>query len=207
MPSRLAKRAAITHLCNMSHNYFVHESSYIDDQVNIGAETKIWHFSHILPNSSIGQDCTIGQNVVIGPDVEIGNYCKIQNNISIFKGVKLEDYVFCGPSVVFTNVINPRAHISRMDELRPTMVKYGATIGANSTIICGITIGKFAFVGAGSVVTKDVPDFALILGNPAGFQGWVCSCGVKLDENLICPKCGQKYIKNEAGLCKANQST
>src|SRR6056297_284355 len=141
MPSRLAKKAAITPLCNMSHNYFVHESSYIDEQVNIGAGTKIWHFSHILPNSSIGQDCTIGQNVVIGPDVRIGNYCKIQNNISIFKGVKLEDYVFCGPSVVFTNVINPRAHISRMDELRPTLVKYGATIGANSTIICGINIG------------------------------------------------------------------
>ena len=151
-------------------DYFIHESSFVDDNVDIGKGTKIWHFSHILGNTRIGQGCNIGQNVVIGPDVKIGDRCKIQNNVSIYKGVELEDDVFCGPSSVFTNVINPRSFISQKDRYAKTLVKQGATIGANSTIVCGHTIGKYAFVGAGSVVTKDIPDYALAYGNPARIQ-------------------------------------
>jgi len=177
-------------------NFFVHPTSIVDRDCEIGEETKIWHFSHILKGSRIGKNCHIGQNVVIGPDVSIGNRCKIQNNVSVYKGVTLEDDVFCGPSCVFTNVINPRSAIPRMDELKPTLVKKGATIGANATVICGNTIGKYAFIGAGAVVTKDVPDYALFFGNPAKLQGWICECGVKLkfDGNFArCKACGKNY--------------
>jgi UDP-2-acetamido-3-amino-2,3-dideoxy-glucuronate N-acetyltransferase len=172
--------------------YFVHPSSIVDDRVVIGVGTKIWHFSHILSDSVIGERCSIGQNVVIGPGVAVGDGCKIQNNVSVYRGVTLEEEVFCGPSVVFTNVFNPRSSIRRMDELRPTLVKKGASLGANSTIVCGNTIGRYAFVGAGTVVTRDVPDHALVVGNPARQMGWMCECGTKLDENFICPACNMK---------------
>lgn len=175
------------------HDWFAHETVCIDAGVSIGAGTKIWHFSHVMQGSVIGRACTIGQNAVIGPDVTIGNGCKIQNNVSIYKGVTLEDEVFCGPSMVFTNVFNPRAHIRRMDEARPTLIKKGASLGANSTIVCGVTVGSYAFVGAGAVVTRDVPDHALVYGNPARRRGWVCRCGEKLDKHLACPACGQHY--------------
>jgi len=176
-----------------NNDFFVHKSSYIDNNVSIGAGTKIWHFSHILSGSTIGKDCTIGQNVMIGPDVTIGERCKIQNNVSIYKGVSLADGVFCGPSVVFTNVYNPRAEISRMGEIRKTTVKKGVTIGANATIVCGVTLGEYSFIGAGSVVTRDMPDHALCMGNPARLKGWMCRCGEKLDENLTCSSCGDYY--------------
>ena len=172
---------------------FVHESAYLDADVEIGESTKIWHFSHILSGSRIGNNCNIGQNVVIGPDVIIGNGCKIQNNVSIYKGVTLEDHVFCGPSMVFTNVYNPRSEIPRMDEIRQTSVKRGVTIGANATIICGNTIGRYAFIGAGAVITGDVPDYALMVGNPARQIGWACRCGERLSEQLECVSCGRKY--------------
>lgn len=180
--------------------YFVHKTAVVDQPSEIGRECKIWHFSHVLKNCRIGENCNVGQNVVIGPDVSIGKGCKIQNNVSVYKGISLEDYVFCGPSIVFTNVFNPRAHISRMDELRPTLVKTGASIGANATIICGHTIGCYAFVGAGAVVTRDVPDYALVVGNPARQIGWMCACGSKLSADLICDACSEQYIKKEYGL-------
>ena len=180
--------------------YFAHESAYIDEEVKIGNGTKIWHFSHILSNSIIGEDCNIGQNVVIGPDVTIGNNCKIQNNVSIYKGITLEDGVFCGPSMVFTNVYNPRAEIRKMDQLRPTLVKKGATIGANVTIVCGTTIGRYAFIGAGAVITKGIPDHALMVGNPATRIGWACECGERLPNNLECLSCGKKYQELDSGL-------
>lgn len=181
-------------------DYFVHESAYIDEGCKIGKGTKIWHFCHILSNSRIGEDCNIGQNVVIGPDVTIGKNCKIQNNVSVYKGVTLEDGVFCGPSMVFTNIYNPRAEIRKMDQVRPTLVKKGATLGANCTIVCGTNIGRYAFVGAGTVVTKDVPDYALIVGNPGKHIGWACECGEKLADNLTCTVCGKKYKKIKDGL-------
>ena len=185
-----------------SKNFFVHESAYIDDGVKVGKGTKIWHFSHILPNTEIGENCIIGQNCMIGPDVKIGNRCKIQNNVSVYKGVVLEDDVFCGPSCVFTNVLTPRAFIERKAEFLPTLVKKGATIGANATVVCGHTIGRYALVGAGAVVTSDVPDYALYLGVPAKHSGWVCKCGMVLTRivesntklELSCPYCGSKYI-------------
>jgi UDP-2-acetamido-3-amino-2,3-dideoxy-glucuronate N-acetyltransferase len=176
-------------------NYYFHSTAQIDENVEIGAGTKIWHFSHIISGSKIGKNCSIGQNVVIGPDVTIGNRCKIQNNVSIYKGVTLEDYVFCGPSAVFTNVINPRAEIKRMSEIKPTLVKKGATLGANCTIVCGHTIGRYAFIAAGSVITKDAPDFALMAGNPAKIKDWMCQCGNKLNSKYHCPQCGSKYKK------------
>lgn len=183
----------------MDQSFFVHESSYIDEPCFIGANTKIWHFCHIMSNCVIGENCNIGQNVVVLPYVKIGNRCKIQNNVSLYTGVVCEDDVFLGPSCVFTNVINPRAAIERKNEFRPTIVKKGASIGANATIVCGHTIGSYAFVGAGSVVTKDVPDFALVVGNPARVTGWMCICGEKLrfenDSNTICPKCSRYYKK------------
>lgn len=183
--------------------FFAHESACVDDGVQIGEGTSIWHFSHVLKGSRIGKNCKIGQNVVIGPQVTIGNGVKIQNNVSVYEGVTLEDYVFCGPSMVFTNVFNPRSEIPRMDELRPTLVKRGATIGANATILCGITVGRYALIGAGAVVTKDVPDHALLVGNPARVKGWMCSCGVKVPLKGIkgvCSTCGKKYVKGKQGL-------
>lgn len=178
--------------------FFVHESSYIDDNVIIGEGTKIWNFSHILRNTHIGKNCNIGQNVMIGPNVTVGNNCKIQNNVSIYEKVTLQDKVFCGPSCVFTNVYNPRAFIERKHEFLPTLVKEGATIGANATIMCGCTVGRYAFIGAGAVVTRDVPDYALVYGNPSTMRGWVCECGVKLDcmipDKIKCPECGKSYL-------------
>lgn len=174
---------------------FVHESSYVDDNVEIGDNTKIWHFSHIMSNCKIGENCNIGQNVVISPEVIIGNNVKIQNNVSVYTGVICEDDVFLGPSCVFTNVINPRSFISRKDEYRQTTIKKGASIGANSTIVCGHNIGKYAFIGAGSVITKDVPDYALVVGNPAHKIGYVCECGNRLNDSLECAHCNKKYIR------------
>ncbi|MDR2161838.1 MAG: N-acetyltransferase [Desulfovibrio sp.] len=181
-------------------DFFIHPSACVDEGAIIGEGTKIWHFSHVLPRTDIGANCNIGQNVVAGPDVRIGKGCKIQNNVSIYRGVTLEEDVFCGPSMVFTNVFNPRAHIRKMDEARPTLVKRGASLGANCTIVCGVIVGAFAFVGAGSVVTRDVPDHALAYGNPAVVRGWVCGCGEKLGEDLRCPVCGRRYRKTDAGL-------
>jgi acetyltransferase-like isoleucine patch superfamily enzyme len=182
---------------------YINPTSLVDAGVKIGAGTKIWHFSHIIAGCQIGENCSIGQNVVIGPDSIIGKGCKIQNNVSIYKGVKLEDFVFCGPSAVFTNVINPRAEIKRMSEIKPTLVKKGATLGANCTIVCGHTIGSYAFIAAGAVITKDVPDYALMTGNPARQQGWICQCGNKLTDKCQCPQCGTKYkMKGKQGLQK-----
>ncbi|MEM4406760.1 MAG: Gfo/Idh/MocA family oxidoreductase [Candidatus Methanomethylicaceae archaeon] len=185
---------------NLEPEVFIHPTAVIDDGCEIGAGTKIWHFSHVMPGAKIGKNCNIGQNVTIERDVVIGNNCKIQNNVSVYKGVTLEDGVFCGPSMVFTNVYNPRAEIRKMDQLRPTLVKRGATLGANCTIVCGVTIGRYAFVGAGAVVTKDVPDHALVVGNPARQIGWVCECGERLNDNLQCPVCNKKYSKTSQGL-------
>lgn len=184
----------------LTRPYFVHESAFIDDNVEIGEGTTIWHVSHVLGNSRIGKNCRIGQNVVIGPNVSVGNGVKIQNNVCVYEGVTLEDDVFCGPSMVFTNVVNPRSEIRRMDELRPTLVRQGATLGANCTIVCGVTIGRYAFVGAGAVVTKDVPDFALVLGNPGRIVGWMCLCGNRIDFAQgdgpgTCRACRQAYWK------------
>ncbi len=180
-------------------SFFVHESAYVDDGVEIGAGTNIWHFSHILSGSLIGEKCNIGQNVVIGPDVTIGNGCKIQNNVSVYKGVTLEDGVFCGPSMVFTNVYNPRAEIRKMDEVRPTFVGKGTTIGANATIVCGTTLGQYSFIGAGAVVTKNVPDYALVVGNPAKQICWVCECGERLPDDLECLSCGKRFQEKAEG--------
>ncbi len=177
-------------------DYFVHSTAVIDDNVAIGKDTRVWHFSHILSGTIVGEGCNIGQNVVIGPNVNVGNKCKIQNNISVYRGVTLEDGVFCGPSMVFTNVYNPRAEISKMNEVRPTIVKRGATIGANATVVCGHTIGCYSFVGAGAVVTKDVPDYALMVGNPARKIGWVCQCGERLGATLLCATCKKRYQLN-----------
>ena len=180
-------------------DYFVHESSYVDEGCEIGAGTKVWHFSHVMSGARIGARCNIGQNVVISPDVVIGANVKIQNNVSIYTGVVLEDDVFCGPSMVFTNVVNPRSHIVRKSEYRQTRVGRGATLGANCTVICGHSIGRYALIGAGAVVTRDVADYALVLGNPARVAGWVCECGVTLMRGaapagrLACGSCGLAY--------------
>lgn len=180
--------------------YFVHESSYVDQPCEIGKGTKIWHFSHIMKDCKLGEDCNIGQNVVISPGVILGNGVKIQNNVSVYTGIECEDGVFLGPSCVFTNVINPRSFIERKTEYKKTIVKKGASIGANATIICGNTIGRFALIGAGAVVSKDVPDYALMVGNPAKVKGYVCECGVKIsfnEDKAKCEACGKNYIKNE----------
>jgi len=177
----------------MNKPYFVHESSYVDDNVEIGNNSSIWHFSHIISGTKIGEGCNIGQNVVIGANVNIGNGCKIQNNVSIYEGVELEDHVFCGPSMVFTNVFTPRSHVSRKNEYLSTPVRIGATIGANATIVCGNEIGPYSFIGAGAVVTKPVPRQALMVGNPAAQIGWMCECGEKLPDHLHCDRCGSEY--------------
>ena len=179
--------------------YFVHPSSYVDEGCSIGQGTKIWHFSHIMSGCTIGDRCNIGQNVVISPGVKLGDGCKIQNNVSVYTGVECEDGVFLGPSCVFTNVINPRAFIERKSEYRRTLIKKGASIGANATIVCGHDIGKYAFVGAGSVVTKNVPDYALAYGTPARVHGYVCECGEALHfagDTAVCGACGKQYRKN-----------
>jgi UDP-2-acetamido-3-amino-2,3-dideoxy-glucuronate N-acetyltransferase len=181
-------------------SHFVHESSFVDEGCRIGEGTKIWHFSHLLSHTTVGRGCTIGQNVVAGPNVTIGNNVKIQNNVSVYEGVTLEDDVFCGPSMVFTNVINPRSHVSRRHEFRPTLVKRGATLGANCTVLCGITIGEYAFVGAGAVVTRSIPPHALVLGNPARIRGFVCRCGERLifqgENTATCRGCGDQYARD-----------
>jgi UDP-2-acetamido-3-amino-2,3-dideoxy-glucuronate N-acetyltransferase len=171
----------------------IHESSYVDDPVTIGAGTRIWHFSHVLGDVSVGANCTVGQNVVIGPRVSVGDRCRIQNNVSIYEGVTLEADVFCGPSCVFTNVTNPRSFVSRKAEFAPTLVKRGASIGANATIVCGHTIGQYAFIGAGAVVTRDVPDFALMAGVAARRIGWMSKAGIRLGDDLVCPLDGSRY--------------
>jgi len=178
--------------------YFVHESSYVDDAVEIGEGTAIWHFCHVLSHVCIGRKCRIGQNVVIGPRVVIGDNVKIQNNVSVYQGVTLEDDVFCGPSMVFTNVHTPRSAFprNRAEDFLPTLVRRGASIGANATIVCGNTIGEHALVGAGSVVTRDVPPYAVVYGNPAKHKGWACQCGELLrfrQDHATCDECGRRY--------------
>ena len=184
----------------MEKDYFVHESSYVDEGCTVGVGTKIWHFSHVMKGCAIGENCNIGQNVVISPGVVLGKGVKIQNNVSVYTGVVCEDGVFLGPSCVFTNVINPRAFIERKSEYRKTTVKEGASIGANATIVCGHDIGRYAFVGAGAVVTKNVPDYAMVYGSPARVHGYVCRCGEKLnfaDGAATCRACGMKYEMNK----------
>ena len=184
---------------------FVHESAYVDDGAELGEDTKVWHFCHVMPGARIGRRCNLGQNVVVMPRTIIGDNVKIQNNVSVYEGVELEDDVFCGPSMVFTNVINPRSHVSRKNEYRRTLVRRGASIGANATIVCGVTLGEFSFVGAGAVVTRDVPAYALVTGVPARHAGWVCQCGEILGrgrgsegERRVCSACGSAYVIREA---------
>lgn len=178
----------------------IHVSSFVDDGAVIGRGTRIWHFCHILPKTVIGENCSIGQNVMIGPNVRVGNGCKIQNNVAIYDGVELADNVFCGPSCVFTNVNNPRANVSRKDEFRRTPIGRGASIGANATIVCGHSLGMFSFIGAGAVVTRDVPDFALMVGNPARRVGWMSRAGERLKDDLICPRTQVKYALRDGVL-------
>ncbi len=177
----------------------LHESCYVDPPCSIGKGTKIWHFAHVLKNCDIGENCSIGQNVMIGPNVTVGNNCKIQNNVSLYDGVDLEDGVFCGPSCVFTNVNNPRAEVERKSEFRKTLLKRGATVGANATIVCGHTLGEFCFIAAGAVVTGDVPAYALMAGVPARRIGWMSAAGVKLGADLVCPETGQAYEETSDG--------
>ena len=184
-------------------DYFVHPTACVDEGACVGKGTRIWHFSHVMPGALIGENCNLGQNVYIGPDVVIGNGVKIQNNVSVYDRVRMEDDVFCGPSMVFTNVVNPRSHVSRKHEFKETLVGRGATMGANCTIVCGNVIGRFAFVGAGAVITRDVPPHGLVYGVPARLRGWMCACGVRLDfpepgedEKLaVCRACGASYSK------------
>jgi UDP-2-acetamido-3-amino-2,3-dideoxy-glucuronate N-acetyltransferase len=187
----------------MERNYFVHPTAVIDEPVEIGEKTQIWHFGHVMSGAKIGENCILGQNVFIGRGVILGNNVKIQNNVSVYDAVVLEDGVFCGPSMVFTNVINPRSFISRKVEFRKTLVKKGATIGANATIVCGHTIGQYALVGAGAVVSNDVPDYALAYGNPARVKGWVCQCAEQItfrSGRAKCRACGKNYKKNRSGV-------
>ncbi len=185
--------------------YSAHPSAVIDEGAKIGGGTKIWHFSHIMSGAILGANCNLGQNVVISPGVKVGNNVKIQNNVSVYTGVELEDDVFCGPSMVFTNVVNPRSHVVRKSEYRSTLVKRGASVGANATIVCGVTLGKYSFVAAGAVVTCDVPDYALMVGVPARRVGWMCNCGIRLEqsaEETQCPACGRRYLLSD-GHCQA----
>jgi len=180
--------------------YYCHESSYVDEGAQVGEGTKIWHFSHVMSGAKIGARCSLGQNVNVGGRAVLGNGVKVQNNVSIYDDVIIEDEVFCGPSMIFTNVINPRAFVERKHEYKKTLIKRGASIGANATIVCGVTLGEYCFVGAGSVVTKDVPAYALVYGSPARQHGWVCKCGTKLGNDLSCSECGKKYNKSEKGI-------
>lgn len=187
-------------------SYTIHPSAVIDAGVEIGEKTRIWHFSHVLSGSHLGKDCTVGQNVMIGPNVTVGDRCKIQNNVSVYQGVTLEDGVFCGPSMVFTNVFTPRSEVDKMDQVRPTLVKRGATLGANCTIVCGVTIGQYAFVGAGTVVTRSVADYALVVGNPSRHIGWMSRNGERLslpiegEGEAACPVTGERYRLTADGL-------
>lgn len=199
----------MTKQTSTSPAYQVHESSYVDDGCRIGAGTRIWHFCHIMSGAVIGERCNIGQNVVISPDVTLGNNVKVQNNVSIYTGVILEDDVFCGPSMVFTNVVNPRSHVIRKDEYKRTLVGKGASLGANCTVVCGHDIGRYAFVGAGAVVTKSIPPHALVVGNPGRIAGWMCQCGVKLasgaalPQSAHCSACGAGYEVRNGELTRA----
>lgn len=182
-------------------DYYVHKSSYIDDNVKIGRGTKIWHFTHVQNGADIGENCSIGQNVNISNNVKIGNYVKIQNNVSIYEGVELEDFVFCGPSMVFTNDLSPRSKYPKgSSKYLETKIRYGATIGANATIVCGHEVGRHAMIAAGAVVTKNVPDFALFAGVPAKQIGWVCECGTRLDASFSCVDCDKHYMKKDEKL-------
>lgn len=187
------------------NKYFVHPTSIIDENVTIGAGTKIWHFSHIQSGAVIGNNCTLGQNVNISNNVKMGDGCKLQNNVSLYEGIELENYVFCGPSCVFTNDLTPRAKYpkGRAAYVR-TLVREGATIGANATIVCGHSIGKWAMIGAGAVVASNVPDYALMIGVPARRRGWVCECGKILDRSLVCQKCGRSYKETDGCLEEEN---
>lgn len=185
--------------------FFVHESSYVDNHVKIGKGTKIWHFCHIQSGAEIGENCSMGQNVNVSNNVKIGNGCKLQNNVSVYEGVEMEDYVFCGPSMVFTNDLTPRAKYPKGSAgYKKTLLKTGATVGANATIVCGHTIGKWAMIAAGAVVTKDVKDHALMAGVPAKQIGWVCECGAVLKDGLKCPECQREYEENDIGLKQYN---
>ena len=187
----------------MEKGYFVHPTAVVDEPVEIGDKTQIWHFSHIMSGAKIGENCVLGQNVFVGRDVVLGKNIKVQNNVSVYDGVILEDDVFCGPSMVFTNVYNPRSFISRKKEFRKTLVKKGATLGANVTVVCGYTIGEYAFIGAGAVVTMDVPDYALVVGNPGKIKGWVCQCAVGIIFQAgkgVCKVCGKQYGKGSTGV-------
>ena len=178
--------------------YFVHESSFVDAGAKIGAGTKVWHFCHIMPGAVIGERCNLGQNVVVMPGTRIGNNVKIQNNVSVYEGVELEDDVFCGPSMVFTNVMNPRSHVSRKNEYRRTIVRRGSTIGANATIVCGVTLDEYSFIGAGALIHRDVPAYALMVGVPARRIGWMCQCGERLPDSGVgtCAACGSSYVRD-----------
>src|SRR5688500_11707817 len=184
---------------------FIHESAYVDEGARIGDDTKVWHFCHVLGGAVIGERCSLGQNVVVMNGVKIGRNVKIQNNVSVYEGVELQDDVFCGPSMVFTNVINPRSHVPRKNEYRKTLVKRGATIGANATIVCGVTLGEYSFIGAGAVVTRDVEPHALMVGGPARRTGWVCQCGVQLPSGdaPVCAACGSRYVLRRDKLARA----
>jgi UDP-2-acetamido-3-amino-2,3-dideoxy-glucuronate N-acetyltransferase len=194
-------------MSSASAGVFIHESAYVDDGAQIGAGTKVWHFCHIMPGAVIGERSSLGQNVVVMNGTRIGNNVKIQNNVSIYEGVELEDDVFCGPSMVFTNVVNPRSHVSRKTEYKRTLVKRGSSIGANATIVCGVTLGEYAFVGAGAVITRDVLPYALMAGVPARRIGWMCQCGERLPDSGVgtCAACGTSYERRGDGIARVKQ--
>ncbi len=187
-------------------DFYLHPTAVVDEGAEVGAGSKLWHFVHVLAGTRIGAGCILGQNVMAGPDVVIGDGCKIQNNVSLYKGVRLEEDVFCGPSCVFTNVLTPRAFVERKDAFSETLVRKGATIGANATIVCGVSIGRYAMIGAGAVVTSDVPDHALVVGNPARLLGWVSRTGERLGPGLICPRTGEHYVETENGLVESSST-